>query len=280
MFPKKFIHFTIVLSLLAGLFTGLLPQTASAANTYYSQLFDMDTYFVLDDSKADEGYITIQANKKSTETYKVVVSNEDERYIYDFSEIKHRYPLQLGDGEYFIQVYKKLGEKGYIALHQWRTEVKIKHENSVYLIQHQLLNWEDNSEVILEAKKLVKGLKTDQDKALAIYSYIVDNFKYDDQIAATLKSGYIPDPDRILENKEGICYDFSALYAIMLRSVQIPAKLVMGTTENVNGYHAWNEVLLNDKWVVIDTSYDVQAKAAKAKYAMIKTNTYSKEKEF
>lgn len=47
----------------------------------------------------------------------------------------------------------------------------------------------------------------------------------------------------------------------MLRSQNIPAKLIKGYTPNAHGYHAWNEVYdekLED-WVIIDTTYDLQA---------------------
>jgi transglutaminase/protease-like cytokinesis protein 3 len=42
----------------------------------------------------------------------------------------------------------------------------------------------------------------------------------------------------------------------MLRSQGIPTKLIKGYTDKVDGYHAWNEVLIDRQWVVIDTTYD------------------------
>lgn len=279
MFFRRLISSTFMAVLMTGLFFVLFPQVASA-NSSQIQLLNEDNYFVLDDSQTSKGFVTILAANEDAETYKVIITKDDKRYVYDYRGTAQTYPLQMSSGEYRIGFYKNLGNSEYIALHQWRIQVQIDDPEDVYLNKHALLFWDENSKVAELAQGLVEGLNTDQEKAGVIYRYIVQNFEYDDQVAATLKAGYIPDVDQVLADKKGICYDFSSLYAVMLRSVNIPAKLVMGTTTNVKGYHAWNEVLLNDNWVVIDTSYDVQARAAKAKYSMIKTNTYRPEKEF
>ena len=52
-----------------------------------------------------------------------------------------------------------------------------------------------------------------------------------------------------------------SLFAAMLRSVGVPTKLIKGESSNVEGYHAWNEVYINGKWRIVDTSYDSQLKA-------------------
>ncbi|MNE59256.1 Transglutaminase-like superfamily protein [compost metagenome] len=75
-------------------------------------------------------------------------------------------------------------------------------------------------------------------------------------MAATVTPDYIPNNDSTLLSNKGICYDYASLFATMLRSEGIPTKLVMGNTSYVSTYHAWNEVLLNGKWVTIDTTVD------------------------
>ena len=43
----------------------------------------------------------------------------------------------------------------------------------------------------------------------------------------------------------------------MLRSIGIPTKLVKGYKNDIDGYHAWNEVYISEKgWVIVDTTYD------------------------
>jgi transglutaminase-like putative cysteine protease len=101
-------------------------------------------------------------------------------------------------------------------------------------------------------------MKTDGEKAAAIYNYIVKNYKYDYSKANKIDSSYIPGLEAFYNNGEGVCYDFAASYAAMLRSVDIPAKLLTGYKNDVNFYHSWNQVYLKEssKWVTIDTTYD------------------------
>ena len=61
-----------------------------------------------------------------------------------------------------------------------------------------------------------------------IYNYVVNNFTYDKQQAATVKSGYLPVLDNVLAAKKGICFDYAGLMTGMLRSLGVPCKLVVG----------------------------------------------------
>ena len=82
--------------------------------------------------------------------------------------------------------------------------------------------------------------------------YFTDNISYDKQLAASVKSGYIPDPDSTLAKGTGICFDYASLFAAMCRSQSIPTKLVMGYVQG-NMYHAWNEVYTKETgWVTLD----------------------------
>ncbi|MNY81920.1 Transglutaminase-like superfamily protein [compost metagenome] len=58
----------------------------------------------------------------------------------------------------------------------------------------------------------------------------------------------------------------------MTRSVGIPTKLVMGTSEYVTAYHAWNEVYVNEEWITIDTTIDAGLISDNGK-TMIKDST-------
>lgn len=94
-------------------------------------------------------------------------------------------------------------------------------------------------------------------KIKAIYAYVTKNFKYDYAKAKSVSSGYFPNVETIYAKKTGICYDYSSVFAAMLRSVDIPTKLVKGYATPTKGvYHAWNEVLVGGKWKVIDTTTD------------------------
>lgn len=53
---------------------------------------------------------------------------------------------------------------------------------------------------------------------------MVDNVSYDNDKTYNLKqaTGYVPNPDKTLTSKKGICFDYASLGAAMLRSVGIP----------------------------------------------------------
>ena len=58
----------------------------------------------------------------------------------------------------------------------------------------------------------------------------------------------------------------------MLRSQNIPTKLIKGYSDLINGYHAWNEVYLADenRWIVIDSTYDSVLKKSNMRFTMEK----------
>ena len=70
----------------------------------------------------------------------------------------------------------------------------------------------------------------------------VDHISYDYQKAASVQSGYLPIPDATLASGKGICFDYAAVMTSMLRSLDIPTKLVIGYTGGT--YHAWVSVYL------------------------------------
>ena len=70
------------------------------------------------------------------------------------------------------------------------------------------------------------------------------NLKYDTKKAKTVQSGYLPDLDKVLAKKKGICFDYAALMTGMLRSQGVPCKLVVGYAGSA--YHAWISVWSED----------------------------------
>ena len=58
----------------------------------------------------------------------------------------------------------------------------------------------------------------------------------------------VPDLDQILEIKKGICFDYAAMMTAMLRSQEVPCKLVVGYAGVA--YHAWISVYKEkDGWI-------------------------------
>ena len=110
---------------------------------------------------------------------------------------------------------------------------------------------------------------------------MVENFSYDYKKMETVNDeyankAYVPNIEQIYAIKTGICYDVSAVNAAMLRSVDVPAKVITGYSSNVVAYHAWNSIYWSPKkeWKTMDLTYDIQMYAGNKKYSMFKDDEY------
>jgi transglutaminase-like putative cysteine protease len=216
-----------------------------------------------------------------------MIEKDTKRYTYDLlhNGAVENFPLQLGSGSYKISILQNITGTSYRYITSQTFDVTIADPNTTYLNSIQNINWNIDSKAIAKAVDLTKGTTDLKKKATLLWTYMAKNNKYDYNKLATLNTSYVPTIDKTLLDKTGICYDFSSLYAAMLRSQGIPAKLVKGyAPKNASGYHAWNEVYdkATSKWVVIDSTYDLQVIAKYPKLAqMIKpTANYQKIYEY
>ncbi|HHU63738.1 MAG TPA: hypothetical protein GXZ32_05980 [Clostridiales bacterium] len=240
---------------------------------------------VIDTSGIKSGYVGVKYKKPDNKRYKVLIEKDGQRYAYDLTADGklEKFPLQMGDGKYKIRVMQHVDGSQYRTIHSETIEVKTSGKYDAYLSSVKMIKWDNSMAAIKTAKKLTANSSNDMDKVKKIYNYVVSNIKYDAGKLGKLPSNYVPSIKTTFSTKKGICYDFSSLFAGMLRSVGIPTKLVKGYAAGVEGYHAWNEVYIESKgkWVVIDTSYDAQMKAAGKKTSMIKDKSaYTKKKEY
>lgn len=207
--------------------------------------------------KVNSADATVAINTGSTDysQYKAIVEKDDVEYIYNLVSGIDTLPLQMGSGQYTVTLLGSNDGRRYRKLSEETINVKLE-ENAVFLSSSQTVNWNDESEVAILAKELTEDAETDREKLDAIHTYVINNVSYDYEKATSLPKGYIPNADDTLSEGLGICYDFAALTASMLRSVDVPTKLVKGYSAYTSVYHAWNEVLIDGEWVVVDASTD------------------------
>ena len=63
-----------------------------------------------------------------------------------------------------------------------------------------------------------------------------------------------------MKSGKGICFDYAALAASMLRSQGIPCKLIMGNVSPDDLYHAWNMFYTEETgWITVE--FSVSAKS-------------------
>lgn len=238
-----------------------------------------------DNTRVPDGSVGARYIPAAEKRVKTRIQRDEGVYDYDLfgRENFEYFPLQLGNGKYKVVIYENIQGTKYRAAKSQNIETKLENPLKVFLASIQTVNWSEDMETIKKAAKLTEGLKTDREKINVIYRFVVENFSYDYDKIENLPTTYVPDIDETLRAGKGICYDYSAVFAAMLRSQGIPCKLIKGYTTNVKGYHAWNEVYLadEDRWMVVDTTYDsVLAKAGK-KFTMEKpASQYTKSKEY
>jgi len=216
---------------------------------------------IFDEENIENGIIGVKYESESR--LKVMIKHDDGKYVYDLNgkNTEEYFPLQMGNGSYKIYLYENTTGTKYKKVSSTVVEVSLDDENDVFLNSVQVINFKDNTKTVEKAVELTKDIEDLDKKIEALWEFMVNNNDYDYEKLATLKSTYLPTPDNTLKDGEGICYDFSSLLASMLRSEGIPAKLIKGyAPDYAVGYHAWNEIYdeKNDKWVVVDSTYDIQ----------------------
>lgn len=213
----------------------------------------------LDVSNVDKGYVGVSAS--SSNRLKFEIAKDGVSMYFDLPSNGKAIlaPLSLGDGTYTFNVWENTVDQRYAKLAGTTKDVSMKDEYQPFLTQNVFCDFKENGAAAKLAKQLVSDASNEGDALAAVYDWVVENVTYDKEKASELsgKSGYVPDPDKTVSEKSGICFDYSSLVAAMLRSQGIPCKIVTGNVAPNDIYHAWNMVLIDGTWV---TAYiDVKA---------------------
>lgn len=232
--------------------------------------------FQINEDNKDQGIIDVIVPHIKGKM-KIMVQKGNDKYYYNIDGNKETIPLQLGNGEYTIQLLENVLNNKYKVVGKRKLDVKLDTTTVVYLQSMKLINWEGTSAANI-ARELTIDKTNEEEKVLAIYKYVVENFTYDLDKPKYIKNDYVPNLDEIVKSNMGICYDYAALFCGMTRSVGIPTKLVMGYKDDIKSYHAWNEVYLDRKWIIIDTTYD-SCKGSKENMKKSK-DSYRRDREY
>ena len=126
------------------------------------------------------------------------------------------------------------------------------------------------------------GCETDATKLRLIREHIVQNLSYDGDLAVDVRPGWAPDLDAIYGNrdsaKKSICFGLTALFNAMLRSVGVPAMLVMGYVKTPAAktplYHAYSKVYHSGKWERVDITFEMTNRQNMSIMAFIADDNY------
>ena len=208
---------------------------------------------IFDLSNSNQGYTVVTYNGDNPKV-KVRIKNphSEELYTYDIHDGYNVFPLTGGNGTYTFTAYENIEGTKYSQLYNGTFDIQIENDYITYLYPNQYVNYNKDTKAIQTAKNLAKSANNDLDVVTSVYEYVIDSISYDDDKAQKAKdglmAGYLPDVDTILKEKKGICFDYAAVMATMLRTQNIPTRMEIGyaTIDNEALYHAWISVYIKD----------------------------------
>jgi hypothetical protein len=225
--------------------TPLAQYEAARTVEFQDSVFNKDKAEVKNDayidiSNASKGYAAVSA--KSEKRLKLQVVFGETKYNYDIPNdgTPSIIPLQFGNGKYKLRVMRNTTDKKYTEINSVTVDAVMDNEFTAFVRPNIYVNYKQTSACIKKAGDIAVKAKDDLAVISGVYDYVTKNVKYDKEKAASVKSGYVPDPDETMSTGKGICFDYASLAASMLRSQGIPVKLIFGYVAPNNLYHAWN----------------------------------------
>lgn len=204
----------------------------------------------IDTSSVSEGYVALRAHCGGRMKFQTV--RGENKYNYDITEGKIEIiPLNMGNGKYSFKLMEQISGSKYACVWSEECDVEMDDEFQPFLRASQIVAYEEGSRCTEKAREIASACDTDTEVAAAIYEYLVKNISYDKEKAENAQPGYLPNPDETLSTGKGMCFDYAALAAAMMRGIGIPCKLITGYVDD-GMYHAWNSVYLKEQgWVTV-----------------------------
>ena len=203
----------------------------------------------IDASNTGEGYVMIKYTG-SRNRIKIQISKSSTVYTYDLNarDAYEVFPFTEGNGTYSVKVFENVTGNQYTQVFSKDIAVSLSDQFAPFLTPNQYVNFTAGSAAVQTGATVAASATDAIGVVTNVYEYVIGNISYDTAKAASVQSGYLPDVDAVLSSKKGICFDYAALMTAMLRSQDVPTKLVIGYTGSL--YHAWVNVYIdNVGWV-------------------------------
>lgn len=234
-----------------AIFLALLIFLGSCSSKLYTGEFAQ-----VDISQMGDGVIRVRYTGENSVRVKVQITRgEGENYNYDLPNDGswEKFTLTDGNGDYTLRVLENREENRYKSVFDCTLALNLEDSSTPFRRSNQYVSFTEDSNAVKLAVELTANLESERDKISAVFQYVVEHITYDTEKADTVERGYLPDVDTVLEKGKGICFDYAALMAAMLRSQGIACKLIVGWTGEQ--YHAWVEVLRGENWQRMDPTF-------------------------
>lgn len=130
------------------------------------------------------------------------------------------------------------------------------------------------------AAELTEGIDSDYNKARALHDWVCSYLYYDND--SLLSDEVIPySAVEVINSQRAVCLGYATLYAALCRAEGIPCNVVSGYALGIGSdsdswndcnistgeqNHAWNEVYVDGRWVIVDTTWDSPNKIENGEY--------------
>lgn len=220
--------------------------------SYIGSADGLETYgndsVTIDTSHKEEGYVMVSYTGNSEKVKFQLTGPDEVTYTYNLQDGYETFPLTAGNGSYTMGIFENIEGTSYSTLFTQSIEVNITDELKPFLYANQYVNFGPDSSTAKTGEELAYSANSDLEVVENVYNYIISNFTYDYDKAKTVPKGYLPVVDEILNIKTGICFDYAAVMATMLRTQNIPTRLEVGYM--LEEYHAWISIYLEDTgWI-------------------------------
>lgn len=202
----------------------------------------------IDASNTSKGYVMIKYTGGQSRIKIQIAKSTTYTYDLNARDAYEVFPFTEGSGAYSIKIFENVSGNQYAQVLSQNVTVSLSDEFAPFLTPNQYVNFSSGSAAVKKGAELAASAADQIGVVTNVYNYVINNVTYDTAKASSVQSGYLPNVDQVLAQKKGICFDYAALMTAMLRSQDIPTKLVIGYSGGL--YHAWVNVYIdNVGWV-------------------------------
>lgn len=202
----------------------------------------------IDASNTSKGYVMIKYTGGQSRIKIQIAKSTTYTYDLNARDAYEVFPFTEGSGTYSIKIFENVSGNQYAQVMSQNVSVSLSDEFAPFLTPNQYVNFWNGSAAVNKGAELAASAADAIGVVTNVYNYVINNITYDTARAASVQSGYLPNVDQVLAERKGICFDYAALMTAMLRSQDIPTKLVIGYSGGL--YHAWVNVYIdNVGWV-------------------------------
>jgi Transglutaminase-like superfamily len=137
----------------------------------------------------------------------------------------------------------------------------------IFLLLKTTTSWTQiQDDVTSIAQKLTSNLSDDSLKITAIYFWITANIQYDHRFKNRVEGDttLTQEPYNVVKTKRAVCIGYAKMFRELCQMSNIKAYIVEGIVKNGNGFleregHAWNVVLLNGNYYLLDATWGAES---------------------